>query len=169
MRVREAILSDIEAVRPVHCKSITELGRDEYTQEQVDAWANGCESADYSATIDSEDLLFIVAEADGDVVGFGSLQFDSPDEYEVTVDAEVTGVYVHPAVVRQGVGTHIYADLERQARERDVRTLGLSASLNAVPFYESHGYEQIREYAHEFSSHEATGVEGIVVEMKKTL
>lgn len=169
MRLREAVPSDSEAVRSVHFESIKELGLEGYTQKQVDAWAQGCTSANYAAAIDSEDLYFVVAEDDRGVVGFGSLKFDSPEDYEATIDAEVTAVYVHPAVARDGVGSKIYAELECRARERGVQTLGLSASLNAVPFYESHGYERVREYAHEFSSHESTGVEGIVVEMEKKL
>ncbi|XVH33258.1 GNAT family N-acetyltransferase (plasmid) [Haloferacaceae archaeon DSL9] len=85
------------------------------------------------------------------------------------MDAEVTGVYVHPSVARQGVGTRIYTELERRARTHDVQTVGLSASRNAVAFYEAHGYERVREYTHAFSSHESTGVTGTVVEMKKKL
>jgi hypothetical protein len=46
---------------------------------------------------------------------------------------------------------------------------GRPASLNAVPFYELHGYERVREHDHEFSGHGSTGVTGTVVEMKKEL
>lgn len=87
----------------------------------------------------------------------------------MTVDAEVTGVYVHPSVARQGVGTKLCTELERATREAGFQTLGLSATLHAVPFYDWHGYEQVREYTHEFSSYESTGVTGTVVEMKKNL
>lgn len=97
------------------------------------------------------------------------MKLNPPNEYEADVDAEVAGVYVHPSVTRQGVGTKIYSELERRARANDVRTLELSASLNAVPFYEIHGFEQGREHAHEFSSHENSGVIGTVVEMKNEL
>jgi len=76
---------------------------------------------------------------------------------------------VLPSVARDGVGTEIYTELERRAREQAVAALGLSASLPAVPFYEVHGYERVTEYDHEFSSHEGTGVTGRVVEMRKEL
>ncbi|WP_458190278.1 GNAT family N-acetyltransferase [Haladaptatus sp. NG-WS-4] len=169
MEIRTARPSDGESVREVHSTSIEELGLEGYTQKQVTAWARGCESADYSTAIESNDLQFVVAEVEGDVVGFGSVTFDAPETYETEADAEVTGVYAHPAVARSGVGTEIYVELERRARARDVQTLGLSATLNAVPFYEFHGYERVREYTHEFSSHESTGVTGTVVEMRKEL
>lgn len=169
MNVREATLRNADAVRAVHRDSIEGLGPAGYDEEQVAAWAEGCESADYEAAIESDEQYFVVAEDGVDVVGFGSLTFDSPEHYEATVDAEVTGVYVHPSVAREGVGSRIYADLERRARASGIRTLGLSASRNAVAFYESHGYERVRERSYEFSSREGTGVFGTVVEMRKEL
>jgi hypothetical protein len=39
----------------------------------------------------------------------------------------------------------------------------LTASLNAMPFYEQHGYERLREQRHEFGDE----VTGRVVEMRK--
>lgn len=169
MEIRDAAPADAEAVRGVHAASIEGLGPRAYSEEQVAAWARGCESADYTAPIESDDVAFVVAEDDEDVVAFGSLQFSAPEGYLANVDAEVTGVYVHPSVAREGVGTRIYDELERRARTRDVETLGLSASRNAVPFYEEHGYERVGEHTHEFSSHESTGVTGVVVEMTKDL
>ena len=169
MRIRDAVPLDAEAIRTVHYKSIKELGTQAYSQEQVNAWAKGCESANYSGIIEADEVEYIVAETDGGVRAFGSLQLAVPNEYEADVDAEVTGVYVHPSVARQSVGTHIYSELERRARANDVQTLGLSASLNAVSFYEAHGYMRVREHTHEFSSHENSEMTGTIVEMKKEL
>jgi putative acetyltransferase len=169
MAIRDATPADVEAIRNVHRTAIRELGTDAYTETQVDAWARGCDSADYAATIESEETVLIVAERGGDVVGFGSLDLTPPEGYEATVDAEVTGVYVHPSVAREGVGTCIHRELQRRAGTRGVETLGLSASRNAVPFYLDRGYERVRTHTHEFSSHESTGVTGRIVEMKKRL
>lgn len=168
MEIREATPDDVEAIREVHAESIVGLGPEAYSEEQVEAWAAGCESADYAVAIESDDIRFVVAERD-DVQGFGSLSFGTPDGYEASVDAEVTGVYVRPSAVRTGIGSAILDDLERNARERGARTLGLSASLNAVPFYAACGYERVRERRHTFSASAPTGVEGTVVEMKKRL
>lgn len=169
MEVREATAADADAVRRVHRASIEGLATEAYDREQVDAWAAGCESADYAAAIEANEGAYVVAESEGRTVGFGSLQLAPPGGYEAAVDAEVTGVYVHPSVAREGVGSRVYGELERRARERGVRTLGLEASRNAVPFYEAHGYERVTERTHEFSAHESTGVTGTVVEMTKDL
>ncbi|WP_440989816.1 N-acetyltransferase family protein [Haloarchaeobius baliensis] len=174
MQVRVATGDDVEAIRRVHEASIRDLGTETYDDEQVEAWAAGVESADYAAVTD-EACYFTVAEAesavvdDQSIVGFGTLVRREPEDYGADVDAEVTAVYVHPDVAENGVGTALLVDLERQAREEGFDRLGLTASTNAVPFYEAHGYERVRERGHEFSDHEGTGVEGTVVEMAKTL
>ena len=169
MEIREAALADAESIREVHIESILGLGPEGYSEEQVEAWAAGCASADYAAGIESDGLWFVVAETNGEICGFGTLLFNPPENYAAAVDGEITGVYVHPVVTREGVGSAILSELEDRARKRDLWTLGLSASLNAVPFYEIHGYERIREHSHEFSAHESTDVTGAVVEMKTRL
>lgn len=169
MRVRGAVPADAGAIRTLHEAAIREFGPLAYSRTQVDAWARGCESVDYIAAIEADDVEFIVADIDDDIGGFGSLRLGTPLEYELTVDAEVTAVYVHPSVARQGIGTRLYRELERRARAHGATRLGLSASLNAVPFYEAQGYERVSEHDHEFSSHDSTGVVGTVVEMGKRL
>lgn len=169
MEIRTAEPTDADAVRRVHRASIEGFGPAAYDPEQVEAWASGCESADYATPISSDDVYFAVAERGGEVVGFGSLRLEATGDCERTTDAEVTAVYVHPEVAREGIGTELLADLEREARERGRPRLRLSSSLNAVPFYEHHGYERVRTRTHEFSGHRSTGVEGRVVEMRKEL
>lgn len=167
MEVRDATPADAGAIRDVHARSIRELGTVAYTPEQVEAWAAGCESADYEGSIAA--LEFIVAERDGDLVGFGSLAPKPPDGYEADVDAELTGLYVDPSVARREAGSVLCDELEERARKLGAETLGLSASRNAVSFYEARGYERVREFDHEFSSRESTGVTGVIVEMKRDL
>ena len=178
MEIREATAADAEAIRRVHRASIEGLGSAAYDPKQVAAWARGTESADYAAAIESDDRYFAVAEGpetgdesegEADVLGFGSVHLEPPAEYEASVNAEVTAVYVHPRVARRGVGTELLVAVEREARNRDIGTLGLSASLNARAFYEHHGYDRARSYDHEFSESESTGVTGEVVEMAKSL
>jgi putative acetyltransferase len=168
--VREADPSDAESIRAVHARSIRELGREAYDERQVEAWAAGCESADYAAAVAAEGVVSLVAERGGAVVAFGSLRFGVPEDGAgPDADAEVTAVYVDPSVAREGVGSAVYAALERRARAAGVESLRLVASANAVPFYEAHGYVRVGTRAHEFSARESTGVSGTVVEMRKPL
>lgn len=160
--VREATPADAEEICAVH-GAATELARGVYDDAVVDAWARGTEPGDYA--VESEDNRFVVADADGRVVGFGELVFDPGEYLEAPADAEVRAVYVHPDAAGEGVGSAVLADLERAARERGIESLGLWASLNAVPFYEARGYERVGERTHEFGGE----VEGRAVEMRKEL
>ncbi len=168
VRVRPASTDDTAAIRAVHRRAITNLGTEAYTDQQVEAWARGCETADYEAPIDAPDMDCFVAEGD-DIVGFATLNRTAPEEYASDADAEVTAVYVDPSVARSGVGTQLYETLEGSARSHDIDTLALSASRNAVPFYEVQGYRRVQEREHEFSPHLETDVTGTVVEMVKQL
>ena len=169
MEIRDANPADAEAVRTVHYVSILGIGPEAYGQRQVEAWAGGCGTADYAAGITSDGTDYVVADRDGVVVGFGSLKRAGANDGETGSAAEVTAVYVAPSIAREGVGSAIYAELERRARRRDVAAVELSASLPAVPFYEAHGYDRVAESEHEFSSHEDTDVTGRVVRMRKEL
>lgn len=163
MDVREATPADARAVGAVHQRAIAELGARAYGEEQVAAWRGGREPADYD--LDFDDRPFVVAEVDGTVVGFGSVDLDPVSAFARPVDAEVTGVYVHPDHARSGVGSALLADLESRARRWDAAAVGLQASLNAVGFYERMGYERVREHEHEFRG----GATGTVVEMRRVL
>ena len=163
MEVREARPADAEAVFEAHHAAIERLGPQAYDDEQVAAWGEGGSPDDYG--FEDPDEFYVVAELDGAVRGFGCLTLSAGEHLRADVDAEVTGVYVHPDAVREGVGTALLERLEEEARERGIESLGLWASLNAVGFYEHHGYERVAERTHEFSG----GVEGTVLEMRKTL
>lgn len=167
--IRTADPADEEQIRSILIDSIKELGREAYSKQQVDALPKGCASANYIPAIEGEDTELFVAEIDGEVRGFGTLKLTTLSEYEANVDAEITEVYIHPSVTRSGVGSRLYSTLERRAIEEGIEVLGLTASLNAVEFYANHGYERVREYCHEFSADDETGVTGTVVEMRKEL
>jgi putative acetyltransferase len=161
--VREAVPPDAIQMRTVHLASIEELGPQGYDDEQVAAWAHDRDPADYP--IESEETAVVVAEQDGEIVGFGWMKPDADDYLQSTVDGEITALYVHPSVAHQGVGTRLYTELEGTARQDGVESLGLWASLPSVSFYESQGYQRVAEHTLEFDE----GVEGTVVEMRKEL
>ncbi|MFB6085690.1 MAG: GNAT family N-acetyltransferase [Halodesulfurarchaeum sp.] len=163
LSIRRARPEDAEAIRDVHLASIRGLGGECYSPEQVEAWAHDRDSADYP--IEDPETAVFVAERGGSIVGFGWLSPEPAADFDAPVDGKITAIYVHPAVARQGIGTTIYEALETRARELGLESLGLWASLNAVPFYEGHGFTSVREADYEFDER----VEGRVLEMRKTL
>lgn len=100
-----------------------------------------------------------MAERERTVVGFGHLvppaarEAESADpvdpEGPAPAEGEVTAIYVHGDHAREGVGSALLEHLQRVARQQGLDALALTSSLNAVGFYERHGYERVREATHE--------------------
>lgn len=186
--VRDATDADRGAISALHVAAIRELGPAAYDDRVVDAWAGGSEARstsgdrDASASDDEDrdpagypigetDAAFVVAEVDGRVAGFGDVTGVDPNDYDVVAEeradatGEVRAVYVHPDFARRGVGSALLAELERRARDRGFETLVLTASLNAVPFYERRGYAAVTTVTHEFGGE----VPGDAVVMRRSL
>lgn len=78
----------------------------------------------------------IVAEEAGRMLGYAVLDAAS---------GEVDAVFVEPDQHGRGIGAMLMQALERMALAAGCRTLFLSASLNAVPFYRRAGFRAVRE------------------------
>lgn len=161
--VREAETSDIDCICSVNRESITELADQSYDADQISAWANAVDPELYP--VDSGDTYFLVAEEGEQIIGIGWMTTEPDDYFHAPVDSEITGVYVAPDAVGRGVGTRLYNKLERFATERNVASLGLWASLNAISFYEKHGYERVTDQTLEYQDE----IELPVLEMQKQL
>jgi ribosomal protein S18 acetylase RimI-like enzyme len=55
--------------------------------------------------------------------------------------AQIDAVLVHPMFFRRGIGAAIMRHLENIARAHGLQHLALDATLNAVEFYRSLGFE----------------------------
>ena len=152
--VRKAREEDCEGVWRVHVRAIREIAGSHYTPEETEAWASPRKPEQYLESIRNKE--FHVAEEDGMVIGFGTLNQQQ---------GEIEAVYVSPEVVRRGVGRAILQRLEERARALGIESLKTDASLNAVPFYERAGYRSQKEMKHRLSS----GVEINCVLMTKDL
>jgi len=78
---------------------------------------------------DAENSYVVVLEADGEVIGTGTLS-----------GTTIGRVFVEPSRQGLGWGKVIMRRLEDQARANGVRTADLSSSLVAKPFYDALGY-----------------------------
>lgn len=78
----------------------------------------------------------VVAQDDDRLLGYAVLDADT---------GEVDAVFVDPAMHGRGIGQALLEALEAMAREQGLDRLFLSASLNAVPFYERAGFTALRE------------------------
>lgn len=150
--IRAARPSDNTAISRVQVEAIHALCQSHYEPRQLEAWAARRTPEFYARVLESQELF--VADEDGAVVGFGQLDLES---------GQVMAVYVAPEAARRGVGTAILRHLEEMAKMHGWYLLHLTASLNAVPFYEQMGYEAVGPFVH----HVASDVELPCVNMRK--
>jgi putative acetyltransferase len=132
--IRPAVLDDRPAIRDLHAASIRRLCSKSYSPAQIERWAGFLSADRYTAVITDEQRRFVVAEMGGRIVGFGQFH---------PAAAEIEAVYVDPEHAGSGVGSALLRHLERLGRESSLRSLHLTATLNAVPFYEHHGFQVI--------------------------
>jgi GNAT superfamily N-acetyltransferase len=135
--VRRARDTDREAIWRVHTASIRGLCAGWYGETEIGVWVGRLTPDVYRGAILNRVML--VAEQDGEMIGFGQLDLDR---------AEVEAVYVVPGTVRQGVGSRLLRSLEEVARSRGLGRLHLCASLNAEAFYAARGYRPVQREFH---------------------
>jgi ribosomal protein S18 acetylase RimI-like enzyme len=127
--LRRAVIADCEQIARVHAASIRTLLRSHYTPEQLERWAASLTPERYVPLAEHS----IVATDGEPIAGFAQMQ-----------DGEIQRLYIDPAYVRRGIGAMLLRELERLATCSSLR---LSASLNAVPFYEAMGFRSTGEAA----------------------
>jgi GNAT superfamily N-acetyltransferase len=152
--VRRARPEDSEAIGRMHVASIRGLCSGHYSADEIEAWAAPRAVDFYVKAIERKE--FYVAEEGASVIGFGTLN---------QTNGEVEAVYVHPQFVRRGVGLELLRTLEARARELELMSLHLCASLNGVPFYERAGFRRQYDTSHQL----ANGTEIACVLMTKEL
>jgi putative acetyltransferase len=131
--LRPFLPADASLLAEIFRASIEELTGDDYSQAQQVAWAAAADDEEaFAARLAGQ--LTLVATLEGSPVGFISLA--QPD----TVDL----LYVHPAVVGQGVGTMLLDALERLMAARGAQRLTVDASDSARDFFGRHGYQPQR-------------------------
>ena len=82
----------------------------------------------------------LVAEVDGTLAGFGTLEGDPPH-------GELGMLFVEPAAIGQGVGGALLAALVEAARAEGFTRLAIDADPNAEAFYVAHGAVRVSEVA----------------------
>ena len=154
LTIRKARQEDKEAIWRVHGGAIRGTCASHYSREVIEIWAGRLRPEKYAEAIDKYD--FFVAEEDGVVVGFGELGWEA---------GAIQGLYVSPDVAGRGVGRKLLRTLEERARAYGLKSLRLTSSLNAVPFYERAGFKTVEELTETIGR----GVERASVRMFKEL
>ncbi len=131
--MREAQLSDAPAILDVHVRSINVLCAGHYSRSECRAWTSDARVETYQNAIRGCFESLYVACVDSKIIGFSAL-----------ATRELRALYLDPNFVGMGYGKQMLQQTEDIARSQRMTLLYLDASLNAVFFYQSQGYEILR-------------------------
>jgi len=154
VKIRQARPEDAAGIQTVHAQSVGGMGSEEYPDDVLTEWGTPRAAEDYAESIAVNP--FLVADIDGDVVGFAELDL---------ARCVVRSVYVAPTHARQGIPSRLMRGLDDAARGAGLTEVFLDSSLNAVPFYEAVGFEVIERRKYRLSS----GREMDSIRMRKEL
>ncbi|MFB6118860.1 GNAT family N-acetyltransferase [Halosegnis sp.] len=142
MKLRPATPADADAIRAVADAAWWDVYPGVLGPDRVETALDRLYDPDFLREVlaDGEELLFVVAERGGEVVGFASAAQTFADEVELYT------LYVHPDHQQEGVGTALLASVADSADEAGAGRLRagvLSGNHVARAFFEGHGFERV--------------------------
>lgn len=134
IELRAATCDDLAALWELRTRAIAHACAAHYSDAILAIWL---------ASPVPDSLRQLVASGDGTV----AVEDDCMLGYAVlnAVSGEVEGLFVEPAQQGRGIGALLMRAVEAMARTTGPQRLFLSASLNAVPFYQRVGFLIVRE------------------------
>ena len=128
--LRPFLPADARQCAIIFRSAIEELGEEDYSEAQCEAWAAGADNEAAFAKKLAGDLT-LVATDDGEIVGFASLKGDSHIEM----------LFVDPAHARTGVATVLMDALIKLAGARGAKTLTSQVSDTGKPLFDRLGFQ----------------------------
>jgi ribosomal protein S18 acetylase RimI-like enzyme len=128
MHVREMQAEDADVIHAIHIACLTISLKNDYTQEQLDAWMSGRTPDGYRQAA-TEGERFFVAVRDLQVVGYASWQED-----------ELLSLFVLPDHQDRGIGSALFEKCTTDAARHGATISKIRATPNAVAFYRHHGF-----------------------------
>ncbi|WMJ68659.1 GNAT family N-acetyltransferase [Stenotrophomonas sp. 24(2023)] len=136
MHFRSGTHDDVAALWALRTRCVRELCCSHYPPEVIAPWSASPPPAQYPRLL-AQGGCVVVEDGQGTLLGFGVLDRDGN---------EIDALFVDPGHGGQGIGQAVMSRLLAMADP--AREVVLSASLNAVPFYQRQGFIAVREEAY---------------------
>ncbi len=126
--------SDLKEVMDLFYDNVHTVCVNDYTQEQLDAWApKDANIYRWESSLSKNHTLVVIA--DDHIVGFGN----------IGQTGYLDRLYVDRHYLHQGVGTLILDNLEKYAGVKGNTYMNTQASITSKPFFEARGYTCIEK------------------------
>jgi GNAT superfamily N-acetyltransferase len=134
--IRRVGIDDHSSVRYLHIKSMAAQSVDALSDAEMAGFAAFVRSPAYSECLLAEDVYG--ALVDGQLVGTASWHVNGDDGRT----ARISSVFVDPLFGRLGIGRRLLGEVEARAVQSGFGQFGISATINAVSFFEKLGYRE---------------------------
>jgi putative acetyltransferase len=134
--IRRLGLDDHSNVRHLHARSMRSQSGDALSDAEIAAFLAFVGSPAYSDTLLAEELYG--AFVGGQLIGTAAWHVNGDDGET----ARIASVFVHPLFARLGIGGRLLSEVEAKALRSGFDQLGASATINAIAFFERHGYQE---------------------------
>lgn len=128
MRIRSATPDDAEKLSALAMRSKAHWGYSEsfLAQCKGELWVSALD-------IETKKLDCVVADLDGEIIGYGSIAQVSEEEFEL--DA----LFIEPSFIGKGLGRKLLQQILENVARKDGRVLLVQSDPNAAEFYRSCG------------------------------
>jgi putative acetyltransferase len=139
IQVRRYKEEDAPTLAAIYYHTIHNINVRDYSAEQLEVWAplSTLEAATWKRKWAETQRLVLVATIINIPVGF----------IELEPNGHIDCFYCHPEWIRKGIGSALMQALERNAKAFHIPRLFAEVSITARPFFESKGFQVIKEQA----------------------
>jgi len=133
--IRLVSVDEHSHVRNLHARSMASQSADSLSEAEITAFVAFVRSPAYSDVLRAENVYG--AFIDGQLIGTASWHVNGDDGHA----ARISSVFVDPMFMRLGIGGRLLTEVEARAFQSGFNQLGISTTINAVPFFERAGYQ----------------------------
>ncbi|WP_027374675.1 MULTISPECIES: GNAT family N-acetyltransferase [Chryseobacterium] len=134
MIIRKGNENDLAEMKQLFAETITSICKDDYTEEQLEAWRSGAENNERWLKVIHEQFV-LVAISEHTIVGFATL--DQGNYLDL--------FFVHKNYQHQGIASQLYEQIENAARKQTERYIRSDVSKTAKSFFEKLGFYVLKE------------------------
>ena len=134
IKIRHVNINDLSEIQALYAETIKSTCKKDYNPEQINVWTSSVENkARWQEALLHQ--YFLVAEINGKIVGFASLENGDYIDF----------MYVHKDHVRQGIAGRLYEALEKESERLGYTGITSDVSKTARPFFEKKGFQVVKE------------------------
>jgi ribosomal protein S18 acetylase RimI-like enzyme len=159
LRIRPGVIEDAEKLAPLAIKIFNDAFADNPLNKPEDMRAYIAEAFSLDQTrreLADENIIFFVAELDGDMVGYAKLQENSTEKCVTGENpVELSRLYVLKDFHGQGIAGKLMDECFRTAKRKNYQTMWLGVwehNFRAQRFYEKLGFKKVGSHVFQLGS-----------------